>query len=108
VTVELVRETWPGKIFSVTIGATAAEGGTRSTTVTIGGHAALPFLPTDAPKRRLSPRPFHIHNLYRLVSNDVKIDYTAFPDVETLKRIEKPEDQKQRYSIERKMKRSQR
>jgi len=47
--VELVRETWPGKIFSVTIGATAAEGGTRSTTVTIGGHAALPFLPTDAP-----------------------------------------------------------
>jgi acetyl-CoA decarbonylase/synthase complex subunit delta len=49
VPVELVRETWPGKIFSVTIGATAAEGGTRSTTVTIGGHAALPFLPTDAP-----------------------------------------------------------
>ncbi|MDR7543882.1 MAG: CO dehydrogenase/acetyl-CoA synthase subunit delta [Armatimonadota bacterium] len=47
--VELVRETWPGKIFSVTIGATAAEGGTRSKTVTIGGHAALPFLPTDAP-----------------------------------------------------------
>ena len=48
-TVELVRETWPGKIATVTIGATAAEGGTRAKTVTIGGHAALPFLPTDAP-----------------------------------------------------------
>ncbi|MDR7522276.1 MAG: CO dehydrogenase/acetyl-CoA synthase subunit delta [Armatimonadota bacterium] len=51
--VELVRETWPGRIFTVTIGATAAEGGTRASTVTIGGHAALPFLPGDAP----SPHP---------------------------------------------------
>ncbi|MDQ7840005.1 MAG: CO dehydrogenase/acetyl-CoA synthase subunit delta [bacterium] len=48
-TVELVRETWPGKIFAVTIGATASEGGTRARTVTVGGHAALPFLPGDAP-----------------------------------------------------------
>ncbi len=47
-TVELVRETWPGKIFSVTLGATPAEGGTRTHTVTVGGHAALPFLPGDA------------------------------------------------------------
>jgi acetyl-CoA decarbonylase/synthase complex subunit delta len=49
VTVPLVRETWPGKIFTVTLGATAAEGGTRARTVTVGGHAALPFLPGDAP-----------------------------------------------------------
>ena len=47
--VELMRESWPGKIFTVTIGATAAEGGTRARTVTVGGHAALPFLPGDAP-----------------------------------------------------------
>lgn len=52
-TVELVRESWPGRIFSVTVGATAADGGTRSRVVTVGGHAALPFLPTDAP----SPHP---------------------------------------------------
>lgn len=48
-TVQMVRETWPGKIFTVTLGATAAEGGTRARTVTVGGHAALPFLPGDAP-----------------------------------------------------------
>lgn len=47
--VDLIRETWPGKITTVTIGATAADGGTRGRTVTVGGHAALPFLPGDAP-----------------------------------------------------------
>ena len=48
-TVELMRETWPGRIMTVTIGATSAEGGTRSSTVTIGGHGALPFMTGDAP-----------------------------------------------------------
>jgi acetyl-CoA decarbonylase/synthase complex subunit delta len=47
--VELMRETWPGRILEVTIGATAADGGTRDGTVTVGGHAALPFLRDDAP-----------------------------------------------------------
>ena len=47
--VELVRETSPGRIFTVTIGASAAEGGTRARTITVGGHGALPFLPGDAP-----------------------------------------------------------
>jgi acetyl-CoA decarbonylase/synthase, CODH/ACS complex subunit delta len=49
VTVELIHETWPGKILTVTIGATSAEGGTRSSTVTVGGHGALPFMTGDAP-----------------------------------------------------------
>ena len=48
-TVELVHETWPGRIGTATIGATAAEGGTRSRTITVGGHGALPFQPGDAP-----------------------------------------------------------
>lgn len=39
-----VSEKWPGKINKVTIGATAEEGGTRSSTVTIGGAGTLPFL----------------------------------------------------------------
>ncbi len=39
-----VRETYAGKINTVTIGATAAEGGTRSRVVTIGGHTTIPFL----------------------------------------------------------------
>ncbi len=48
-TVDLVKESWPGKIFTVTLGATAEEGGTRSSVVKAGGHAALPFMPGDAP-----------------------------------------------------------
>ncbi|MBM3187907.1 MAG: acetyl-CoA decarbonylase/synthase complex subunit delta [Chloroflexi bacterium] len=39
-----VKETWTGKIREVTLGATAAEHGTRSKTVTVGGNTGLPFL----------------------------------------------------------------
>ena len=39
-----VRETYGGKVVTVTLGATAAEGGTRSASVTLGGHGTLPFL----------------------------------------------------------------
>jgi len=42
-TFEIPRETNPGEIVEVTIGATAAQGGTRSRSVTIGGSTALPF-----------------------------------------------------------------
>ena len=48
-TVELMQETWPGVIGTVTIGATPDDGGTRGSTFTIGGHAALPFRDEDAP-----------------------------------------------------------
>ncbi len=44
VTVEIPKERWTGKIREVTIGATAAEGGTRTKTVTVGGQDTLPFL----------------------------------------------------------------
>lgn len=40
---EIPREKSAGRIASVTIGATAADGGTRSHTVTIGGSSAMPF-----------------------------------------------------------------
>jgi acetyl-CoA decarbonylase/synthase complex subunit delta len=43
-TVEIPKEKWSGKIREITLGATAAEGGTRSKTVTIGGETTLPFL----------------------------------------------------------------
>lgn len=39
-----VSEKWTGKINTVTLGATAEEGGTRTSTVTIGGASTLPFL----------------------------------------------------------------
>jgi acetyl-CoA decarbonylase/synthase complex subunit delta len=40
---EIPKEANPGKIVEVTIGATAAQGGTRSRSVTLGGATALPF-----------------------------------------------------------------
>ena len=44
VTVEIPKENWPGSVREVTLGATAAEGGTRARTVTVGGETTLPFL----------------------------------------------------------------
>ena len=40
----LAREKWTGRVRAVTLGATAAEGGTRASTVTVGGETAMPFL----------------------------------------------------------------
>ena len=44
-TVEIpdVKKSWPHTISAVTIGATPAEGGTRTSTVTVGGETTLPF-----------------------------------------------------------------
>jgi len=39
-----VKERWTSSIHTVTIGATAAEGGTRAKTVTVGGETTLPTL----------------------------------------------------------------
>ncbi len=44
VTVEIPKERWTGTIRTVTLGATADEGGTRTKTVTVGGQTTLPFL----------------------------------------------------------------
>jgi len=44
VTLEIPTEKWNGSVREVTLGATAAEGGTRAKTVTVGGETALPFL----------------------------------------------------------------
>ncbi|UCH88405.1 MAG: acetyl-CoA decarbonylase/synthase complex subunit delta [Thermoplasmata archaeon] len=42
--VELPVEKWSGKISEITIGATKDDGGTRTSTVTIGGQNTLPYL----------------------------------------------------------------
>ncbi len=42
--VEIPIDKWSGAVRTVTIGATAAEGGTRATTVTVGGETSMPFL----------------------------------------------------------------
>ena len=46
---EIPIDKWPGSVRAINIGATAAEGGTRTRTVTVGGEKALPFLHFDAP-----------------------------------------------------------
>jgi acetyl-CoA decarbonylase/synthase complex subunit delta len=42
--VEIPKDNWPGTVRTVTIGATTADGGTRTSTVTVGGEKNLPFL----------------------------------------------------------------
>ncbi len=41
------KEKWSGKINEVTIGATSADGGTRGSTVTLGGQTGIPYLDFD-------------------------------------------------------------
>jgi acetyl-CoA decarbonylase/synthase complex subunit delta len=43
-TVEIPKERWTAAIRQVTLGATAAEGGTRTRKVTVGGQTTLPYL----------------------------------------------------------------
>jgi acetyl-CoA decarbonylase/synthase, CODH/ACS complex subunit delta len=42
--VQIPTEKWSGAVREVTLGATAAQGGTRTRTVTVGGETTLPFL----------------------------------------------------------------
>ena len=46
--IEVPKDTWPGSVQTVTLGATPAEGGTRARTVTIGGEKTLPYLHFEA------------------------------------------------------------
>jgi len=47
--VEIPKDKWTGKIKEITLGATAAEGGTRAKAVTIGGDTTMPFMHFEAP-----------------------------------------------------------
>jgi len=47
--IEIPRDKWSGSVRPVTIGATAAEGGTRARAVTIGGQTCMPYLHFEAP-----------------------------------------------------------
>lgn len=49
VAVEIPKKKWTGQVREVVLGATEAEGGTRSKTVTVGGESTLPFLDFEAP-----------------------------------------------------------
>ena len=47
--VEIPKDSWPGAVSTVTLGATSDEGGSRSSTVTIGGEQSLPFMHFEHP-----------------------------------------------------------
>jgi acetyl-CoA decarbonylase/synthase complex subunit delta len=47
--IEIPKDKWPGSIKKVTIGATAAQGGTRTKSISIGGQTTLPYLHFEAP-----------------------------------------------------------
>jgi acetyl-CoA decarbonylase/synthase complex subunit delta len=46
--VEVPKDKWAGTIQTVTLGATEADGGTRSKTITVGGQSTLPFMHFEA------------------------------------------------------------
>jgi len=45
---EFPKDKWSGSVQEVVIGATAVEGGTRSTTVKVGGETTMPFVHFEA------------------------------------------------------------
>ncbi len=47
--IEIPLEKYPGAVRIVTLGATPADGGTRSRTLTVGGEKSLPFMHFEAP-----------------------------------------------------------
>ena len=47
--VEIPMEKWPGAVREITIGASTEQGGTRTSTVTVGGETSLPFMHFEAP-----------------------------------------------------------
>ena len=42
--IEIPKDKWPGSVRQVVLGGTAAEGGTRSHSVVIGGETTMPFM----------------------------------------------------------------
>jgi len=46
--IELVKDKWPGAVREIVIGAMPEDGGTRKSSVTVGGEKALPFMHFEA------------------------------------------------------------
>ncbi len=47
--IEIPKDKWPGNIRAITLGATSADGGTRTKTVTVGGGTTMPYLHFESP-----------------------------------------------------------
>ena len=68
---EIAKETWSGKINTVTIGGTDKEGGTRTSQVTVGGETTLPYLFKDG----------EMPNTPRIAMEVLDIEPTDWPEV---------------------------
>ncbi len=44
---EIPKKKWAGEVREITLGATEADGGTRSHTITVGGQTTLPFMSVE-------------------------------------------------------------
>jgi acetyl-CoA decarbonylase/synthase complex subunit delta len=47
--VDIPVDKWAGAVQTCTIGATASEGGTRTSKITVGGHKTMPFMHFESP-----------------------------------------------------------
>lgn len=47
--IDIPKDKWAGKVREITIGATAADGGTRTRTIKVGGDCTMPYLQFEAP-----------------------------------------------------------
>ena len=47
--IEIPVDKWPGSVREVALGATSAEGGTRTHSLTVGGGKTMPYLQFEAP-----------------------------------------------------------
>jgi acetyl-CoA decarbonylase/synthase complex subunit delta len=47
--VEIPKDKWTGKVREIKLGATAAEGGTRTVTIIVGGGTTMPYMQFEAP-----------------------------------------------------------
>jgi acetyl-CoA decarbonylase/synthase, CODH/ACS complex subunit delta len=47
--IDVPVDKWPGAVRAISLGATSADGGSRSHTVTVGGEKSLPFLQFENP-----------------------------------------------------------
>jgi acetyl-CoA decarbonylase/synthase, CODH/ACS complex subunit delta len=47
--IEIPKDKWTGQVRAITLGATAEQGGTRASVVTVGGEASMPYLHFETP-----------------------------------------------------------
>ncbi|MBU2541357.1 MAG: acetyl-CoA decarbonylase/synthase complex subunit delta [Candidatus Omnitrophica bacterium] len=74
---ELIKETWSSSINTVTIGATKQEGGSRGSTITVGGETGLSFLHQETKMPHQPQLVFEIWDIEPDWPDSLKAQYDA-------------------------------